>query len=344
MRPRLVTHGFTDRFEELVNGAESVWLASAWVTRSKALDGLLALGDAIKALVGVHGNATDPDAVQSLIDAGCGVRIVKGGALFHPKLYLFRRPGGRTKGWIGSANFTGAGLDGNREIILEFDDKVAIAEVESWFDEHWRALKGQDVEAVLKDCRRAREKDGVANLSSIVEHSGARRDGVGSRASSTVDRVPRPAPHGRDGQARYVYSFFGVRCAAASYPDIVQRVFAAFHDLDEGFLERFGQWDEERGLKRYVAKRAAHLRLSKGATALPLPNGWKLANKFEDYHHFYGLSENTGMLRKACELVRLPGGVAYKGHVYRKDGFPAEQPPKSVAMIGSPRQRKTYWG
>ena len=352
---RLVTDGFIGRFDELAEQADSVWLASAWITRSKALDRLLTRGRGVRTMAGIHGNATDPDAIQSLIDSGCGVRIVEGGALFHPKLYLFRRLRGRTLGWIGSANFTGAGLAGNREVILEFDDEGAISEMESWFDAQWCSLKGQDVEAVLHDYRGARNRDGVAPLSSIVDYRGTRdRDGVAPHPSSIVDGVPRPARHGRHEQAKYVYSFFGVKCGARSYPRIVQEVLAAFHDLDEGFLERFAQWDEQkvqepkggsghRRLKRYVAKTVAELQLSEGAVDLPLPDGWKLANKFEDYHHFRGLGENTGMLRKACELVRLRGGVAYKGHVYQQGGFRAERPPTSVAVIGSTRQRRTYW-
>ena len=166
----LVTDGFIGRFDERVKEADSVWLASAWITRSKALDRLATIGHRVRVVAGIHGNATDPDAIQSLIDSGCGVRVVDGGALFHPKLYLFRRRRGTTVGWIGSANFTSAGLAGNRELILEFDDERAISEMESWFDTQWCALKGQDVEAVLHDYRRARDRDGVApHLGDLVE-------------------------------------------------------------------------------------------------------------------------------------------------------------------------------
>ena len=78
---RLLTDGFVGRFEELAKQADSFWLASAWITRNKALDGLLARGDKVRALAGIHGNATDPDAIQSLIDSGCGVRLVARGVL-----------------------------------------------------------------------------------------------------------------------------------------------------------------------------------------------------------------------------------------------------------------------
>ena len=167
---RLVTAGFIGRFDELVKEADSVWLASAWITRSKALDRLATRRQRVRVVAGIHGNATDPDAIQSLIGSGCGVRVVEGGALFHPKLYLFRRRRGTTVGWIGSANFTAAGLAGNREVILELDDERAISEMESWFDTQWCALKGQDVEAVLHNYRRARDRDGVApDLVDLVE-------------------------------------------------------------------------------------------------------------------------------------------------------------------------------
>ena len=110
---RLLEDGFVGRFDKLAQQADSVWLGSAWITRSEAFARLLPYGNRVRALAGIHGNATDPDAIQALIDAGCHVRLVKGGPLFHPKLYLFRRCRGKTVGWIGSANFTGGGFAGN---------------------------------------------------------------------------------------------------------------------------------------------------------------------------------------------------------------------------------------
>lgn len=364
MSAKPVTKGFIGRFGRRVKQADSgVWLASAWITPSKALDGLLDHGRRVKALVGIHGNATDPDAIQSLIDAGFEVRIVVGGALFHPKLYLFRRSSGRTMGWIGSVNFTGAGFAGNRELILEFDTQGAITELESWFRKQWSALRRQDVKKVLRDYRMERDKDDFADLSSIVEYvSSDETDVVRDvrESGETAGDVPRPARLVRSEEPKYIYTFFGVRCGATSRPHLVQQVLAAFHDLDEGFLDRFGEWDrkqveegkrgrEERRRGRekpYIAKSEAQLNLRKGASSLPLPNGWKLANQFEDYHHFQGLGENTGMLRKACELVELSSGVgevAYEGHVYRNGGVLAAQPPSPIAVVGSRRQRTAYW-
>ena len=333
MASRFLTKRFVHEFGRCVKLSTDVWIASAWVTKSEALDDLLKSGCRAKALVGTHGNATDPEAIELLTDGGCDVRLVDGGALFHPKLYLFRRPRAKTVAWIGSANFTGGGLAGNREAILELDDEEPVSEMETWFKEQWHALRDQDVETALEDYRGRRGRNGVAPyLRSMVDGSDWNPD------------VPRPARLRREERARWVYDFFGVKCGASSYSRIVQQVLAAFHDMDEGFLDRFAEWDGSRGLKkRYVAKTVAELQLREGGGALPLPNGWKLANQFEDYHYFRGLGENTGMLRKACELVRFPRGVAYEGHVYRQGGIPAKQPPESVAVVGSTRQRRRYW-
>ena len=252
--PRLVTDGFIGRFDKLTKGADSVWLATAWITRSRALDSLVTLGKRVRVLAGIHGNATDPDAIQSLIDFGCGVRIVDGGALFHPKLYLFRRPMGTTRGWIGSANFTAAGLSGNRESILEFDDEQAISDMECWFDRHWRELEGQNVEAVLHDYRTARDRDGVA------PHLGDLVDTHGLLTTGEVRIHPKAKTGGRfPGEFEYAD---GEREAYDSIADGLRRLLVRLAEGRDEFFDNCVQRREykmggkPRIIRRSSAKRA----------------------------------------------------------------------------------------
>lgn len=105
------------RFTALLDKSDSVDLATAWATPGPHLR---ALNDAasrelkVRAIVGIAGNVTGPDALEELSRiTEEDLRIVpKGDRLFHAKLYLFRRHRGgivERRAWVGSANFTQAG-------------------------------------------------------------------------------------------------------------------------------------------------------------------------------------------------------------------------------------------
>ena len=137
-----------DRFTELLKDHTNVDIATAWATCGKHLR---ALADAersgvnVRAIVGIAGNATHPDALDKLNRITHGnLRIVpKGDPVFHPKLYLFGRGDGTVTGqaWIGSANFTKAGLGqhstANVEMMLEVGPGARAAELAAWFEERW---------------------------------------------------------------------------------------------------------------------------------------------------------------------------------------------------------------
>ena len=137
-----------DRFTELLKNHTKVDIATAWATCGKHLR---ALADAersgvkVRALVGIAGNATHPDALEKLNRITNGhLRIVdKGGRLFHPKLYLFGRRNGTVthQALIGSANFTKAGFahhsTANEEMMLEVGPGAWADELADWFEERW---------------------------------------------------------------------------------------------------------------------------------------------------------------------------------------------------------------
>lgn len=127
------------RFNELLESARQVDLASAWATEGAALAALeRAAGRArnacrVRALVGIKGNSTTPDALERLDKIG-ELRVVDGDVLFHPKVYLFKLPRDRRLAWVGSANFTGMGFGGNEEVILE---TAATRQITTWFEKRW---------------------------------------------------------------------------------------------------------------------------------------------------------------------------------------------------------------
>lgn len=104
-------------------------------------------GVRVRAIVGVWGNATHPEALVALERITTGnLRIVlEEGRLFHPKLYLFHsfKDGGveNRYAWIGSANFTKAGFGGhagaNEEIVLEVGPDGRADALANWFQERW---------------------------------------------------------------------------------------------------------------------------------------------------------------------------------------------------------------
>ena len=142
------------RLKEMLRRATHVDIATAWATGGEHLRLLAEAArrkrDPVKvrALVGIAGNATRPDALRDLLDLPDGdLRIAEGEAsLFHPKLYVFRRHKRGTPppcAWIGSANFTNMGFGGgsrcNEEIMLEVGHGPQAEVLASWFDERWEA-------------------------------------------------------------------------------------------------------------------------------------------------------------------------------------------------------------
>ena len=141
------------RFKELLKVYTQVDIATAWVTGGEHLRILEEATNRehrpvkVRAIVGIAGNATRPDALEDLFKITNGdLRIVRGrDRLFHPKLYLFRRQTNERGGphaWVGSANFTKAGFGrrdevGNEELILQLGPGEATDELAEWFRKRW---------------------------------------------------------------------------------------------------------------------------------------------------------------------------------------------------------------
>jgi len=333
-----LTKGFVHEFGECVKLSTDVWIASAWVTKSEALNDLLESGCRVRALVGTHGNATDPEAIELLItDHDCDVRLVERGAMFHPKLYLFRRRGARTVAWIGSANFTGGGFAGNRELILKLDDEEPISEMETWFKEQWRACRDQDVETALEDYRERRVQESVAPYLRLM--------------------VEAPAEEGlRDlgdlrNRAKYRFKYFGEDRWAPYHAELARSVLLAFAEVDPGFLERFAQKDKERvkapGMKRrYLSRNRDDLGKPRTLPKKPLTKDgkWWMGQNLADYHFYQGKT-HPGILMMACDTFGVANGEGDVGPIgFGSPG--AARPPrgydtgeKVVVKIGQKAER-----
>ena len=157
----LTTENLEHHFATRLADASRVDIATAWATEGPVLD---LLCDAarnrrvkVRAIVGTYGNATDPDALERLDGIG-KLRLVDGsGALFHPKVYVFRGARG-DRAWIGSANFTGAGFARNEEAVHETQD---VAGAVSWFETRWQEC-GRLASGAIDAYRRRRQEQRVS--------------------------------------------------------------------------------------------------------------------------------------------------------------------------------------
>jgi HKD family nuclease len=126
-----------ERLRHHLQRSRQVDIAVAWACDCDALSGLLQFansGTPLRAIIGISGNATHPNALRAL--NGCGqLRIATNAeGLFHPKFYLFHQHNGRIA-WIGSANLTRRGFQQNEELVFEFADEDGGAS--EWLNRFW---------------------------------------------------------------------------------------------------------------------------------------------------------------------------------------------------------------
>ena len=174
----LTTGALTTQFAANLAQSTRVDIATAWATEGPALDLLLdaarTRGVKIRAIVGTFGNATHPDALESLREIG-KLRLAAGDrAMFHPKVYIFH---GATWAcaWIGSANLTGPGFARNEEVVFE---TARVADAATWFAQRWRAcspLAPDAIEDYRTRCRRQGVSSRLAGLVGRVDAGIAKR-------------------------------------------------------------------------------------------------------------------------------------------------------------------------
>ena len=147
---RLLTAEIDSEFARVLKNkrVQRVDIATAWATEGPGLDALERAAKRrkktkgkgkgkvrVRALVGIEGDHTTPDALKRLCELG-EVRLIDDNRLFHVKLYLFHRAN-TSSAWIGSANFTGRGFRKNEEVLLETTNA---AEAVDWFKNRWKKV------------------------------------------------------------------------------------------------------------------------------------------------------------------------------------------------------------
>ena len=131
--------GLSERFQENVECSTHVDIAVAWATKTAALEQLEKAvkkkknSVSLRIIVGTHGNATDPDALDRLNGIGELRLFPHRGRLFHSKIYIFHRKKDSIA-WIGSANFTNGGFGKNVEAVFETKQLKSVL---SWFEVQW---------------------------------------------------------------------------------------------------------------------------------------------------------------------------------------------------------------
>jgi hypothetical protein len=121
--------------------------------------------DKSRVVVGVDGAITHPHAIEFLSTHGHTVRVGRfASGIFHPKLLVggdrflkSGRLGVATCGYVGSANFTGAGLFRNLEVMLATCDQALAADVSIAFSGIWDTST-QVTPQLLTDYERALAK------------------------------------------------------------------------------------------------------------------------------------------------------------------------------------------
>ena len=174
----LIANELTEAFEEKLTSARHIDIASAWAILGPGLELLCATSKKrrvkIRAMIGTFGNATDPDALELLNQIG-ELCIVNKGALFHPKVYIFRN-NHASSAWIGSANFTQAGFGRNEEAVYEAGDCGGAMK---WFEKQWKKHGGQSPASKIDEYRRRRKRQGVSRTA--AELAGLPEQGTMSR-------------------------------------------------------------------------------------------------------------------------------------------------------------------
>lgn len=319
--------------EELVTllkdwSVSSVDIATAWATEGRALDALADLQRrrkrklSVRTLAGYSGNHTTPAALERLSKFG-EVRLVNDKAgLFHVKLLIFRSSR-KSLAWVGSANFTGPGFDGNEELIYETEDTQ---ELKDWFDKRWEKVGPQHNELAKyrKEWKRPavplRGVTGgrVRNSSSTPNQSSRR---VTAKRTIVVfeQEGVRPTPYTGKGQKRqsprgritignkhYPYDS-AIGCLKIVLEDLAQR--------DSGFLKRC--WDDPRFHTRgrrthYIARSRSDLGSEHfGISAKELNSGWWLA----------GQTQTQRKWQLICAAADIAGlRVRVKGTMWQAEG------------------------
>jgi HKD family nuclease len=119
------------------SNSKETWIAVALMQNDIAVKLLKSLSykdnGLIHIVIGID-LSTEPEALETLYNAGCDVKIYSSDITFHPKVYVVKKRNGRYSSIIGSANATHSGFQSNVEFSVENNDTEFCKSVIDWFN------------------------------------------------------------------------------------------------------------------------------------------------------------------------------------------------------------------
>ena len=330
---RLLTAKLAFEFARILKDKriQRVDIATAWATEGPALDALEETARRrkvrVRALVGVAGDHTRPDALKRLCQLG-EVRLADGGSgLFHVKLYLFR--GRRTSvAWIGSANFTYPGFGKNEEVLLETTDT---ADATEWFENRWESIDAKQSRKRLQEYCRTWQPPTTPSPDD-AGHPNARSDDEDDLEDKIVfvQKGPRPPPlvagEHQGGKPRGTVTVAGSSYPGKSAQDAQKIVFDELQRRDTTFLSRCNDDKSFHRIKtHFIAPTVGGL----GSThfqkyAKPIGNGWWMATQTQT-------GEKWNLILAAAKIAGL--GVDVEGKCWVAEGRSREGNPRRRASV-----------
>lgn len=188
VEPVLTPQAARARLLELIASCNSFSLASAWVTRSDVFDAALAARRKLrKFVIGTHGYFTCADCLEACVPLAQAKVFKPVGRMFHPKVYAFET-GGRRVVYVGSSNFTKAGLAKNVECGVFLTGDAGHAKLQSFVDfiaAQWKAAGKLDADFVANyRANQRRVKDAQDELEEFIEIRKPRRT---TKSANDVD-------------------------------------------------------------------------------------------------------------------------------------------------------------
>jgi hypothetical protein len=173
-----------------------------------------------RVVAGLSGSITHPHAISYLINKGHRVRLGQfTGGIFHPKLLVggngFSKSGeivAASCGYIGSANFTDAGLNRNLEVMLATKDRQIAVRIAEAFRAIWAAAipvtkkRLSDYEQAFARAQRSRSLADLAFLDVV------------DKGPITVSRSPVVAPRLSSAVWAGLQSFTGEHTFQVEFP------------------------------------------------------------------------------------------------------------------------------
>lgn len=300
----MLTAGIDSEFARVLKDkrVQRVDIATAWATEGPGLD---ALERAVKrqkvrvrALVGIAGGHTTPDALKRLCKLG-KVRLVEGNGLFHVKLYLFRRAN-TSSAWIGSANFTGPGFEKNEEVLLETTNA---AEAVDWFKNRWKEVDADWSRRRLEEYCKTWKPPTTPPPDGVDEPT---RVGADDRVIF-VQKGERPPPRvegdhkGKEPQGTVVVAGRGFEYGSAQQAQKI--VFDELQRRDKSFLDRCDKDPRFHGKKTHF--------IARNEKGLGTEHAQKDPNKIGDG---WGWMSTQTQTQKKWELIKWAAEIA-KLHV-----------------------------